>query len=163
MGACGLPLTQCKWRDDLLNWLKGGLGGFHESDTVPPIAEFPLQTVLDWIAQDPEGRASMIAHCAPRSLDDEYGGTLTRALLVNYRDLDGVTGGISANFHSGGWSGPESQYLRKKRDRFRVWLGKGFDQNVVSWVEHEITYLDRRIEASEISEERESWNRPFNV
>ena len=149
-----------KWRGDLLNWLKGGLAGFDEGNSVPPISEFPLQTILDWIAQDPENRASMIAHCAPRSLDDKYGGAVTKALLVNYRNFDGVANGISANFHSGGWTGPMSQYLRKKRDRFRGWLGNGLDQNIVSWIENEITYLDRSIEDSEISEERESWNRP---
>jgi hypothetical protein len=149
-----------KWRGDLLNWLKGGLGDFDKGNSVPPIAEFPLKTVLDWIAEDPENRASMIAHCAPRSLDDEYGGAVTKALLVNYRNVDGVAGGISANFHSGSWTGPMSQHLRKERDRYRGWLGKGFDQNVVSWIEDEITSLDRSIEAAEISEERESWNRP---
>lgn len=150
-----------KWRGDVMNWLKGGIGGFGDGkNLIPPIAEFPLQAILDWIAQDPEDRSSMIAHCAPYSLDDEYGGALTRALLAKYRNVDGVLGGISANFHSGGWSGPESQYLRKKRERLRVWLGKGFELNVVSWIEDEITRLDRQIESSEISEERESWNRP---
>lgn len=151
-----------KWRGDLINWLKGGMRGFGEASSVPPIAEFPLQTVLDWIAQNPGDRAAMIAHCAPSSLDDDLGGALTRALLVSYRDVDGVANGISANFGSGGWSGPRSQYLRTKRDRFRGWLSKRFDQNVVSWIEREISYLDQDIEAAEISEERESWNRPTN-
>ena len=149
-----------KWRSDLLNWLKGGIGGFGEKNSKPPIAEFPLQLVLDWIAQDTAARASMIAHCAPSSLDDEYGGALTRALLTNYRNLDGVANGISCNFHSGGWTGPRSQYMRAKRDRFRAWLSKGFDGNVMSWLEDQIVQLDREIDAAEISEERESWNRP---
>ncbi len=151
-----------KWRGELINWLKGGIGGFGEKNLVPPIAEFPLQTVLDWIAQNPEGRAAMIAHCAPNSLNDEFGGALTRALLVSYQDVDGVPSGISTNFGSGGWRGPRSQHLRTKRDRFRGWLSKGFDRNVVTWIESEITYLDQDIEAAEISEERESWNRPSN-
>ena len=90
--------TAPKWRADLLNWLKGWIGGFGEKNSVPPIAEFPLQNVLDWIAQDTEARASMIAHCAPNSLDDAYGGALTRALLAHYRNLDGVAAGISCNF-----------------------------------------------------------------
>lgn len=149
-----------KWRFDLLNWLKGGLGDFDEKEIVSPISEFPLQLVLDWIVEDPETRASMIAHCAPSSLDDEFGGALTRALLADYRNLDGVLSGISCNFHSGCWKGPRSQHLRARRDRFRVWLSKDFDVNVISWIEEEIVQLDREIEAAEISEERESWNRP---
>jgi hypothetical protein len=149
-----------EWRVDLLNWLKGGLGGFDEKDVVPPIAEFPLQLVLGWVAQDPEARASMIAHCAPRSLDDEFGGALTRALLTDYRNLDGVASSISCSFHSGCWTGPRSQHLRTRRDQFRAWLSKGFDVHVMSWVEDEIVNMDREIEAADISEEREPWNRP---
>ena len=149
-----------EWRGDILNWLKDGFGSFDEREIAPPIAEFPLQLILNWIAQDPEERASMIAHFAPSSLDDEFGGALTRALLMNYRNYDGVVIGISCNFHSGYWVGPRSQHLRSRRDRFRNWLNKGFDAHVMSWIENEIIDMDREIEAAEISEERESWNRP---
>jgi len=149
-----------EWRVDILNWLKGGFGSFNEKHVVPPIAEFPPQLILNWIEQDPEERASMIAHGASSSLNDESGGALTRALLANYRNLDGVVSGIRCNFHSGCWHGPRSQHLRAMRDRFRNWLGKNFDVHVRSWIDEEIVYLDREIEAAEISEERETWNRP---
>jgi hypothetical protein len=131
-----------KWRSDILSWLSGGMGGFDESHAVPPIAVFPLVT---------------------GPLDDEYGDVLTRALLQHYKDVDGVVDGISTGLHTDGWSGPESQHLRKKRDKFRRWLGRDFDPAVISWVEDEISHLDRRIEATEISEERDSWNRPKNT
>lgn len=149
-----------EWRVDILNWLKGGFGSFNEKDIVPPIAEFPLQLILNWIVQDPEERASMIAHCASSSLDDEFGGALTRALLASYQNLDGVVSGIRCNFHSGCWRGPRSQHLRAMRDQFRNWLGKDFDVNVMSWIEDEIVGMDREIETADIAEERESWNRP---
>lgn len=149
-----------KWRSDLLNWLKGGIGGFDEKEPVPPIAEFPVQLIIDWIEQAPGERAAMVAYCAPRSLDDKLGGYLTRVLLAKYLHIDGVLSGISANFHSGGWRGPRSQYLRGRRERFRAWLSRGFDANVTSWIENEIVQLDREIEEAEIAEERESWNRP---
>lgn len=149
-----------EWRVDILNWLKGGFGSFDEREIAPPIAEFPLQLILNWIAQDPEERASMIAHCAPSSLDDQFGGALTRALLTNYRNLDGVISGISCNFHSGCRSGPRSQHLRARRDQFRGWLSKDFDAHVMSWIEDEIDGMDRKIETADIAEERESWNRP---
>ncbi len=149
-----------EWRVDILNWLKGGFGSFNENNVVPPIAEFPPQLILNWIEQDPEERAAMIADCAPDSLDDEFGGALTRALLANYRNLDGVVSGIRCNFHSGCRHGPRSQHLRAMRSQFRNWLGKDFDVHVRSWIEKEIVYLDREIEAADISEEREPWNRP---
>lgn len=152
--------TAPKWRGDLLNWLGGGIGGFDENVPIPPIAEIPTETIIDWIEHDPEGRAAMIAHCAPRSLDDMLGGDLTRALIAKYMHIDGVLSEISANFHSGGYRGPRSQYLRRKRDRFRAWLSQGFDANVSLWIENEIVQLDKDIEQSEIAEEREPWNRP---
>lgn len=146
-----------EWRVDILNWLKGGLGSFDEKEIVPPIAAFPPQLVLNWIELDPEVRAPMIAHCAPSSLDDEFGGALTRALLANYQNLDGVISSIHCNFHSGCWSGPRSQHLKARRDRFRVWLSKGFDWHVKvkAWIDDEIVNLDREIEAAGILEERE--------
>ncbi len=149
-----------EWRVDILNWLKGGFGSFNEKDIAPPIAEFPLQLILNWIEQDPEERASMIAHRTPSSLADEFGGALTRALLTDYRNLDGVISGINCNFHSGCWSGPRSQHLRARRDQFRGWLSKDFGVNVMSWIEDEIVGMDREIETADIAEERESWNRP---
>ncbi len=149
-----------EWRVDILNWLKGGFGSFNEKDIVPPIAEFPLQLILNWIKQDPEVRASMIAYCAPSSLDDQFGGALTRALLTNYQNFEDVVSSISCNFHSGCWEGPRSQRLRTMRERFRNWLSKDFDAHMNSWIEKEIVYLDSEIEAADISEERKPWNRP---
>jgi hypothetical protein len=149
-----------KWRGDLFCWLNGGIGGFDGTMAVPPIAEFPLQLILDWIEESPEERAPMIAHCAPRSLDDEFGGALTRALLSNYQAIDGVLSSISCILHSEGWSGPRSQHYRKKRARFRKWLAIGFDARVDSWIENELINLDTEIESAEISEEREPWSRP---
>lgn len=62
--------------------------------------------------------------------------------------------GISANFHSGGWTGPTNAHLKRKREKFRQWLAAGFDSEVTQWIESEIEYLDRNIEREEINEER---------
>jgi hypothetical protein len=157
-----LSVTQ-KWRADLLSWLKGGHPGFNEGKPKAPIAAIPVEAILSWVAEDPEWRAGMIAHCAPRTLDDDAGGGLTRALLSRYRRFEGVESGIGATFHSGGWQGPESQYLRTRRDVFRSWLSQGFDAGVNEWVEGQIRYLDKRIEHVEMEEERDPWSRPSRV
>jgi hypothetical protein len=146
--------TLPKWRGDLFHWLKGGLGTFDEADPRGAIVDLPALEILDWIQEDPDQRAALIAHAAPGSLDDEKGGRLTRELLRRYGQLDGVKSGISATFHSGGWSGPTSAYLKRKRERFRRWLAMGFEIEITQWVEAEIEYLDRRIEREEIDEER---------
>ncbi len=147
---CTLP----KWRGDLLHWLKGGLSTFDESDPRGVIADLPIQEILEWIDEDSESRAALMAHAAPRTLDDEDGGQLTRELLCRYGQFDGVRSGISATFHSGGWTGPASAYLKRKREKFRRWLAAGFEIEVTQWIESELEYLDRSIEREEIDEER---------
>lgn len=146
--------TLPKWRSGLLNWLKGGHGGFDEEKSRGPIAYLPLKEILDWVECDPESRAGLIARAAPRTIDDVDGGELTRELLKKYGQISSVQSGISANFHSGGWTGPTSTHLKHKREKFRRWLAAGFDFEVTQWIESEIEYLDQNIEREEINEER---------
>jgi hypothetical protein len=143
-----------KWRVDILNWLKGGIGGFDDEQPRATIADIPVPEIISWVEQDPEARSSLIAHAAPRTLDNEDGGELTRLLLCLYGQVDGVKDGIGAVFHSGGWTGPTSMYLKRQRDKFRKWLAMGFEFEVLQWLEREIEYLDRQIEREEIDEER---------
>ena len=143
-----------QWRSDLFSWLKGGLASFDEKASRGSIAELPVSSILEWIEQDIEPRAALIAHAAPGTLDADHGGRLTRELLSRYGTIDGVRDGISATFHSGSWSGPASAYLKRKRERFRRWLSAGFEFEVAQWIEAEISYLDRRIEREETHEER---------
>lgn len=148
------------WRHDIMHWMKGGLGFFGEKETLSPLVALPAEKIFSWIAEDPENRASMMAHCVPGNLEDERGGAVTRHLLAHYANLDGVVSGISATFHTGGWTGPRSNHMRSKRTLLRDWLSRGFEPGVVSWIENEITGADQDIDAAEISEERESWRRP---
>ncbi|HEX2955975.1 MAG TPA: hypothetical protein VHO70_04060, partial [Chitinispirillaceae bacterium] len=143
-----------KWRSDLLHWLKGGIGGFGEKEPYAIISAIPVKEILDWIEEDPTIRAPIIAHATPGTLSKEHGGDLTRELLIRYKMIDGVLSGIDGNFHSGGWSGPRSNYLKRKREKFRNWLAAGFEQEITQWLEEEIEYLDKSITREEIAEER---------
>ena len=143
-----------QWRGDLLSWLKGGMATFDEKEPNGAIVDLPVSKILEWIERESAPRAVLMAHAAPRTLDDDHGGTLTRALLVKFGQIDGVRNGISATFQSGGWTGPTSAHLKRKRERFRRWLAAGFEFEVTQWIESEIEYLDRSIEREEIEEER---------
>ncbi len=144
-----------KWRSDLLSWLKGGHPGFgSENEGHAPIAAIDLGVLLKWIDVDAESRSVLVAHAAPRTLNDEFGGALTRELITRYGHIDGVKNGISCIFHAGSWSGPTSLYLRGRREKFRAWLAAGYPIEVTQWIESEIEYLDRAIEREEIDEER---------
>ncbi len=142
------------WRSDLFSWLKGGLTSFDEKEKKGAIADLPVPEIIEWIEQDVEHRAALMAHAAPGTLDNDYGGELTRELLARYGVIEGVSSGISATFHSGGWSGPTSAYLKRKRKKLRTWLAACYQHEVEQWIEAEIEYLDRRIEHEEIDEER---------
>ncbi|MDC6167138.1 hypothetical protein [Paucibacter sp. XJ19-41] len=147
--------TLPRWRSDVYNWLKGGIRSFGEGVPRGPISDLPESSILSWIESDPSGRAALIAHAALPTLDDAGGGGLTRQLLTRYGHIEGVRSGISASFHSGSWTGPTSQYLKRKREILRRWLAAGFDFQVVQWIEPEIERLDRQIQREEINEERD--------
>ncbi len=151
---CHLEEPLSHERYDILNWLKAGLGDIDEDVPRGAIADLPIADICEWIEQDPEARAALIARTTSKTLDDEGSGQLTRLLLQKYGYFDGVKGGISATFHSGGYPGSESTYLKRKRDKFRRWLVAGFEIEVTQWLEHEIEDLDKRIEQAEIKEER---------
>ena len=94
---------------------------------------------------------------APRNLPVhilEAGGKLSTALIAKYPTIDGVKNGISAAFHSGGWTGPTSLHLKRKREKLRDWLTRGFEFEVTQWIESELEYIDIKIEREEIAEER---------
>lgn len=147
-----------RWRSDIFQWLKGGLTTFDDAPPRAAIALLPEAEIVAWIQEDPDARAGLIAHTVPSTLDDEHGGRLTRELLTRWGTAAGVQSGISATFHSGGWTGLASIHLRKKREKFREWLSRGYSHEVSTWIESEIDYLDRRIEGEEISEERDRFD-----
>lgn len=147
-----------KWRRDILDWLKGGVGEFEEKEPRGVIADLPIHNVLEWIDENPEVRAGFIASAAPPTMDDINGGKLTRELLRKYRQFDRVQSGISASFHSGGWVGSRTAYLKRKRDKFHQWLAAGFGYEITHWIEGEIEALDQDIELEEIKEERSQFD-----
>lgn len=147
-----------EWRHDLISWLKGGLPDFDSDHASGVIAEISVPLIVRWINLDIETRATLIAHAAPNTLEENYGGELTREILNRYGAIRGVRNGISANFFSGGFTGPRSLHLRGKRDRFRVWLSRDLGSVVSQWIEEEIEDLDRAIEREEINEERERFD-----
>lgn len=150
--------TLPKWRSDLCNWLKGGIHAFDAAAPSGAISDLPEESILAWIERDPGARAALIAHAALATLDPEFGGRLTQALLERFGEIDGVRSGISAAFHSGAWSGPASQHYKKQRETLRRWLGLGLEYPVTQWIELEIEQLDRQIDREEIQEERDRFD-----
>lgn len=138
----------------ILEWLKNDFGMFGEREPNGPIAYLPIPKILEWIEEDPERRATLLAHATLGSFDAEHGGSLTRLLLHKYGKYEGVQSAIHGAFVAGGWSGPASAHYKRKREKYRRWLAAGFEIEVTQFIETEIEYLDKVIECEEINEER---------
>jgi len=139
-------------------WFKSEYISFQDAVKRSAITYIPYDKILEWISENPNQRAKIIARLAPPSLNDEEGGKLTRVLLEKYSNLRGVASGICATFHSGGWSGDASKHMMRKRDKLRQWLVAGFSPEVNRWIDNEIDHLDSQIEIEIMHEERDRFD-----
>lgn len=143
--------SKLAWR--ILHWMEEEFD-FGEEPKIRPITYFPLDEILAWLEKSSDTRAPAIARTAPKTLDLSDDGKITRELLSRYGHLKSVSDAMYANFGTGGWSGPASQYYRKKRDQARSWLEGETSPNVIRWLEEYIEGLNKNIKREEISEER---------
>ncbi len=110
---------------------------------------------MAWIDEDTDTRAPAITRTAPKTLDKDNDGWITRELLHRYGHMESVKSALFGNFYSDGWSGPASEHYRKKRDQARSWLNGEKSPHVIEWLEEYIDRLNTQIESEEIREERE--------
>ena len=144
--------SQLSWR--VLDWL-GEDPGFGGESGIRPLTYFPVDAVMAWVEENPGDRAPAIMREAPKTLDKDADGWITREILHRYGHIDGVRSALSSNLGSDGWSGPASEHYRNRRDQARAWLKGETSRNVIEWIEGHIDRLTARIESEEISEERE--------
>jgi hypothetical protein len=138
----------------ILHWLEEERG-FGEGRGIRPLTYFPAEAVLAWIDGEPETRAPAITRTAPKTLNQEGDGRITRELLHRYGHMDRVKSALFGNFYTDGWSGPASEHYRIKRDQARAWLNGETSPHVIEWLEKYIDELTSQIEREEIREERE--------
>jgi len=139
--------------DGLLHWLEEERA-FGDGPGIRPLTYFPMDEVLAWVGEDIENRAPAITRAAPKTLDKNGDGRITRELLHRYGYLESVKSALFENFYVDGWSGPASEHYRKKRDQARSWLNGETSSYVVEWLEEYIGKLTSQIEIEEIEEER---------
>lgn len=137
----------------VLRWLT--VEKYFGDSGIQPLTYFPSEWILAWIDESPDSRAPEIAYATPKTLSKEGGGQLTRELLHRYGSMERVKSALSANFFTGGWSGPASEHYRKMRDQARAWLDGETSQPVIQWLNDYIDNLNSQIKNGEIREERE--------
>lgn len=140
-------------RFGIIHWL--GESGFEDRPEIGAINHLPHDEIIDWIKESPEERLWTIKQVLPKTLDKGKGGLLTANFIEDFcSDHDSMVS-LFGHFCSGGWTGPESQYLERKRDAARKWLAQTSSLKIQLWLEKYIEYLNSRIEKHQIDEERE--------
>ncbi|KAB2889826.1 MAG: XRE family transcriptional regulator [Desulfobulbaceae bacterium] len=140
-------------RHGIIHWL--GESGFEDKPKKGPINYLPQEKLIEWTKDDPKERLWIIKELLPKTLDKDNGGLLTTAFIEEFCSDDDTARSLFWHFWTGGWSGPESQYLERKRDSARKWLTQTSSLNVQLWLEKYIDHLSSRIEKAQIDEERE--------
>jgi len=139
-------------------WLETWLGeepDFDEDKQTGPIEVFNPEAVMQWVMKNPEDRAWKILRCLPKTLDESCGGTLTRLFIEAFGDHNDLAESLMGHFWVGGWSGPESAYLARKRDKAREWLSETKSGKTLAWLYRYIEYINQLIAKAEMREERE--------
>ncbi len=137
----------------VIHWLADT--GFENMPRPSAANYLPAEKVLRWLKEDPEKRQRLILEILPKTLDQETGGKLTRLFIEEFCDDDRMASSLFVHFHMGGWTGPESDYLSRKRDAARQWLKGISSVKIQVWLGKYIDHLNGLIEGSEIREERE--------
>ncbi len=119
------------------------------------ISYMPAGDIIHWIKEDIKNRQGLIRNVLPKTLDMDAGGRLTRLFIEEFCDDASVGDSLCWHFFTGGWNGPESDYLSGKRDAARQWMPEISSTKIQTWLGKYLEYLDDRIETAKIREERE--------
>jgi hypothetical protein len=112
------------------------------------LSKFPAKKICDWIAED-EKRLHVIAHAAPVGPGNL--GELAVELLDRWGEAD-VGGALAATFGSGGWSGPESEWIRIRLGSLSEWAKEG-SKEVKKWAKKMINAYKKQLDDALIHEE----------
>ena len=113
-----------------------------------------MKAVFDWIAEDPESRASDLAQAVPKTIGRDGKGAWARELLDRYGHRQDVRRRLLSHFWADSWCGNASDHYRSKRQKTRAWLDGETSIRVREWLEEHIDCLSRDIERAEVDEER---------
>lgn len=72
------------------------------------LERMPATEVADWISENPDERALMLAHLVSKNLSND--GTLASRLIGSYGDNERVASAFFSEYVSGSWTGPASAH-----------------------------------------------------
>ncbi len=139
-------------RHQLISWLGDSSTG--DTRKYGAIRNMPASAIIDWVKADLGNRCWLIQGFLPKTLDKTE-GLLTRLFIEEFCDDTQISDSLFVFFLSGGRRGPESEYLSGIRDAARQWMADISSPKIQAWLGKFIDFLNDRIEASQIREERE--------
>ncbi|MFL6621149.1 MAG: hypothetical protein ACJ8NR_00820 [Sulfurifustis sp.] len=139
-------------------WIRTWLGGrtnFGADPDTGAIIYFHAETIISWALRGSPRQVSALLHCLPKTLDEDQGGRVTRLFIETFGDDPKIASALISHFWNGGWSGPMSAYLSRKRESARSWLTQVPSGKTTAWLHQYIDRLGKMIVDAEIEEERE--------
>lgn len=116
------------------------------------LSYFPLVSILNWVAECPKYRASIIAQMVSPILKENCSDCLVRELLNRYpKEIENV---LLQKFLSGMWIGSESAHFENKCNIAKQWLQTETSMRVREWLKKYIDILSKLVEEAKIREER---------
>jgi hypothetical protein len=134
-------------------WLRGG--EFFE-EAAGALTIMPRDNIWDWVNENSEKRAWLIAHIAPKTMSlDSWWNSLAREVLVRYGSRKDVQRELRANYSTEGWTGSESLHYEGKKMTLLQFKKAETNDNVKQWLDEYISILEMGIKRARIEEERE--------
>lgn len=127
----------------------------HEDTKSLLITLFPFDQVLEWIKLDPASHGYFVASVCPKNFMVSGPSSITRKLMVQFGNISEIRNALHCHFWTGSFGGPASGHWRGKRETAQEWLAAETYPHIRTWLTEYIGDLNREIEKSEISEERE--------
>ena len=137
----------------LRQWL--GDNGSEDHPELGAIRYFAPDDVMSWMRKKPTARLPILGDVLPKTLDAAHGGKLTQMFIEQYGDDKDVSSRLVSRFWLGGWSGSESLYFSRLRDKARQWYAEISSPKVRRWLAGYIEFLNNGIEEARIKEERD--------
>jgi hypothetical protein len=141
----------------LERWLQGEIS-FGEGRNPGAIHILDKKMLLDWIDEDPDSRAPLVARMAPQDFgfdnapDDP---SWLKIILDKYGDNKNVTSAVNSNLWTGGYSGPSSKHYAGRLEDAKRFKSLNKDSvNIQNWANEYIPGIESYVEQSKIEEER---------
>jgi len=141
----------------LRSWLRRR-ESFGRNEKPPGLTFFPKELIFQWVDEDIEKRAWLLATFVHKDLSKEEKSYCTgRDLLVRYGNRVDVKRNFTANYYSEAFSGPGSVHYQRVREKLLEYKSAEDNSNVIQWIDEYIAMIEQNIIRERIDEERQGF------